>query len=1676
MAPTAEHNGAEDVNDFLLRIRELGDKRDKEDEERTKKLEEEILQGRKERQARRAERARSISPTKDSPVLQDISRLSLSLGSSAIDPPESLQPSSQTAEPDTASSPITKRDDTLDATQDTVTTPRSRDQSAAASPAPNSERTMSGRTRRSGTLSWQQRPASRDLRSGLSSPARESSLKLGAAIGAEESEISKNQIASSLASKDPSWFRQTADRGIGSPALRKSPEDAMSDTASISGNTRLPGLGQEESTTEPEKDVGEDRSRSPSRASSTFGTNSVGNRYSSVSSVSTTGGLGSPFPLSNPPKLEARKVESSPPESPVLPLSPSQRRGSPERPVSPTKGLGGFVQSAMMKRSDSVTKRWSAQASPGLNRGNSTISTRSGLGSSALGDSNLSVTEPKFTRENSPLSTSRPGSSHSEATVVHHMKGTDRPGTSEGTESKGESFTNEGFVKPSFPAHSRSSSKVEGLPPLSPRSPSPSKTMDPKRWSPTKASWLESALNRPESPKQSRASTTAQPPAWLKELNQNRRSRGSVDLGRPSSFKEVTPTGLMRSPPPGSHYKKPSISGISETLNSPEVNKTKDLEAKPPADKHTDVPAPGSQEEPPKESPQKSEDKEIPREEESKPSKDATTPPRPSSTALSSRSGSLSGPSGMEGLSPKPKQQSPAVDFRANLRRRELPSERPAQQEPEFKNVFGKLRKAETKNYVPPDELKDNILKGKAALNNTGGFKKAPRVDPLKESIVKQKEAMKASGGSLRRPGTADKETPAPEPAVPEAIARRNNLSRSDSSHSNLSSGLSSPAFDRPQSTQSAQSWRDRQSSATEQSSHSQELKSPGAASTSAVSDATNVETTDEAHDTSPQEESGAAEADVKQKDSSEETIQSVRALPSRNEVGAAKVAAATQGLATKGTLADRINPALAGFLSRGPPGAGAVRSSVASAESVPTPSSQDGESTPSAPLTHMTKGRARGPKRRLPKATGTTDTATATTSESTNGIPTEEAKPAPTKRVSALVEAKRQSFTAPAADKNAGWPLPKPLASRDSFKERVPESSSQKTTHERPKPEVAKKSPELRKASFPTPASETAQEPKEEPKQDAIDQDAELLPSKRYDETAEGRSSQVFVASTSQEKPEREPQGEPEGKAEEKAQEKSQQKPPEKVEEKLEEKDDLTSSQPPAPPPKSVGLPFISTGSPKNGPSKSPSRPTPSPKPLVSSFENRLEPWKNREQKSDVGLGIVGSDLSPKSPQNKALPSLPVPPKKAASTLGISIDTGVDPNRKPSLTSPIPRTTESTETIHRFFETFPKPSDRVDIDPQTVLNSRERPKIRTVKKQIWEITGDGKKQDLPVNQEYILYEGSMYLCVHVFEAYDTTKTEVHLWCGDDVGEAAIEDAQLFARKVAREHSSKLELMQQGKETANFIQALGGIIITRRGSGSRSSSSALYMLCGRRHLGQIVFDEVDFSRKNLCSGYPFVISARFGKLYLWKGQGSGADEVGGARLIGMDLGLTGEIEEVDEGKEPDSFFEIFPDHKETTSYLTADHWHLKPKYGQYYYRLLRVDHELGQRTGFWSRRSSSSPITRPNDVVQEIEPFSQKDITPQGIYILDAFFELYVIVGEHASSRSADFASALFFAHEYGIMAVSLEDRPFIPRSYVAIGGVPESCKTVFRKWDRRDWNRAVKVLPLNAAIEAIRS
>lgn len=1502
-------------------------------------------------------------------------QLSRALGDRPLDPPKQLEPSSQFSESEPSSPSRTAKNDESP-TSERKSAVSSSDATEMKSSSPPTFRTSA--VSRSGTLSWQQRPSSRDL--GSSRPvfpnfARPDSAKTVSTTPTDDQEPDRSQIALSLASKDPSWFRQTPDRGIGSPALRKDTEVTGAGVTSLNKKQQLPGMDRE-TTTDPEKPGNEEaggmRSSVPSRASSTFGNGSLGNRYSSISPASPASALGSPVPVSASQKLEPRKDEPLSEEQSTPPHS--QRRLSPERSTSPTKGLGGFVQSAMMKRSDSVSKRWSAQASPRRSRTNSIASNRNSVAVSSFGD--LSSGAWKSSLEIRPPTTSRPGSSHSEATV--HAKDDERPATPPAS-NNARPNSSLAHVRPSS-ALSNHDQETESKP-QTPTSPFVSKTMDSKRWSPTKATWLESALNRPESPRQKKA---PQQPNWMRD----RQARGSVDLGRSNSFKEVTPVGLMRSPAPGSHYKKPSASGVSDVISTPETRKANEKESDPKLN------IKGSDASPPVEDSVDgghAPDKEEPQVE-SKPGNtlnDNTGIKRsPPSVAPKPNITLPSGPP-RDPLLTRPKPQSPVIDFRANLRRRETVRETTQQEEPEFKNVFGKLRRAETTSYVPQDELKKNILKGKAALHATSGPKKSQRVDELKENILKQKEAIKAAGGSLRGNATEDHDA-LEKPPVPEAIARRNNLSRSDSLKSNRSDGLS-PVTPKAAKPPPSLLGKKPPSPRPSEDSGPQPPAVGGPKNGDSRSDMTGLDFVD--REASDEGKNETLVIEPKQDEDigtpqklTEKTIKPVRPLPSTKAVPVAHATAASEGLVTKGKLAGRINPALAGLLSRGPPVAGGASSSPPAASisqevNSVTPTQSAEPQTPTS-LTHMTKGRARGPKRRLPKNT---------TIESAPKVQNE----TPSYRSAPSLEVKKTRTGLPVTQSASTLPL---------FN--VQQKQDEGTSQGQLKPRVASKPTGLGKnlqASYDEgdkklqSVSATANAPT----QSHDSQDAENAESTSSNKPAlrpkpATSISASFIASRQVSQSSNDRDSEAKFKDTAPRVDLDLDKLPSRqissMSREVENKRNVTPPLPGKPvlPPKPSRTP--SPFSLQKEASLHPS----SPSPLRTNLkENRMDSHADSQPK--LGHGFEKNGIRNISPLNKTLPPPPIAQKTSGISLGESSIKPKPPPKSSSL-SPVPRTGEAAEVISNFFETFPKSSDRVDIDPQFILeNKMQDLKIRTLKMQIWEITGDGKRQDLPTNQEYILYEGSMYLCLHVFESDGNTRSEIHLWHGDGVGEAALEDAQLFARKIARENGCKLELTKQGKETARFIQALGGIIVTRRGSSSRSSSSALYMLCGRKHLKQMAFDEVDFSRRSLCSGYPFVLSARFGKVYLWKGKGSGAEEVGAARLIGMDLGLTGDFEEVVEGEEPEGFFENFSDNKDSEDYMRSEHWRLKPSHPHFNCRLLRLDHELGQRSGFWIRRSgSSSPVIRPNDTVQEIEPFCFKDITMRDIYVLDAFFEIYV--------------------------------------------------------------------------------
>lgn len=836
---------------------------------------------------------------------------------------------------------------------------------------------------RSGTLSWQQRPRPGSKLGG----SRPSSMVVSGSRAANEQpdgpEPSRDEIAASLGARDPSWFRQTADRGIGNAAYRKSKDELPSRENFASGRRGLPGMSREsadmgslDSPSTSDSVKSDVMNRGSSIRESTFSTSS--SRDSGMSTSSRKPDLKSLIAEDEDqqkasPSFDQSSIASGDSGSVArtLTMSTSQARltNATDRPASPTKGVGGFVQSAMMKRSDSQNKRWSAQPGASPSRNNSVASTGSGIGG-LQGSHSMPKLEPTPpTRETKNEPSSRPTSSSNDLTSLNLNTQQD----------------SEGFVKPALPHHSRSKSVASNYStnedgpnvPQSPGSPS-------KRWSPNKSSWIESSISRPESPKP--APSRNSQPSWMADLAKAKAQRASTEsaplteqqkpLGgegsRPGSPTKTTPFGqsmLKRSesrdlntPQSVTPINKLRPLRLGDRFNgssadpSPSADKTVSIASSPrktlddPIDlepkKELPPESPEPQIQPSKKSPpplaekpaiiQKLEPEPQPVKSPSPPpvAEPATPEARP---VRPGRSQTLkSPPPAMDTNKSKPDAppKLPTTDFRSQLKSRPR-QESKSTEEPEFLSKFGNLRKTQQERYVAPDVLKDNILRGKSGLTTTGGPVKTERRDELKESLLAKKGDMqKAKEEGRDLPGQAHERkisnAHAPQaPSKPEALAKRELLGRSDSARS------------------------------------MQTMEKTKEATPEALSRHKSLKETSDAVNESCKETAVPAPA--------ESTFQPLSKQTSSSSASEAKPVLEISKLAA------RFNPGLAGMLARGPPSNPTSRP-----ESPATPgqsSIQSPLSEPPAagePLQDVRKERAKGPKRRKGAAKTTTSASAA--------------------------------------------------------------------------------------------------------------------------------------------------------------------------------------------------------------------------------------------------------------------------------------------------------------------------------------------------------------------------------------------------------------------------------------------------------------------------------------------------------------------------------------------------------------------------------------------------------------------------------------------------------------------------------------------------------------------------
>ena len=311
---------------------------------------------------------------------------------------------------------------------------------------------------------------------------------------------------------------------------------------------------------------------------------------------------------------------------------------------------------------------------------------------------------------------------------------------------------------------------------------------------------------------------------------------------------------------------------------------------------------------------------------------------------------------------------------------------------------------------------------------------------------------------------------------------------------------------------------------------------------------------------------------------------------------------------------------------------------------------------------------------------------------------------------------------------------------------------------------------------------------------------------------------------------------------------------------------------------------------------------------------------------------------------------------------------------------------------------------------------------------QAWSIVSRVKHVSLPNTEEYILYESDMHAFLYMFnEGAGASEPSAikFLWVGKDckLGER---EGMEFVRLMG-DPNADTQIIQEGSETPLFIRALGGIVVTRKGTRRALASVEDELFCVRQCLGGISIDQVDFNKSEFCSGFSYVVK-RDGDVFVWHGNGSLSEEIAAARRFAGTLG--DKVKEMMEADPTGSgeLWKIFDEGE----YASGEFWRRK-------YELSGFSPTLYQVEGKKARQTS---------------PFSSEGILSSAISVVDGDFVLYVVIPPQAPRGKQDVGAALQFAKD-----LSERTEPSSAAFVISSeSSAPHDLRAMFRHWKGHAW------------------
>ena len=172
---------------------------------------------------------------------------------------------------------------------------------------------------------------------------------------------------------------------------------------------------------------------------------------------------------------------------------------------------------------------------------------------------------------------------------------------------------------------------------------------------------------------------------------------------------------------------------------------------------------------------------------------------------------------------------------------------------------------------------------------------------------------------------------------------------------------------------------------------------------------------------------------------------------------------------------------------------------------------------------------------------------------------------------------------------------------------------------------------------------------------------------------------------------------------------------------------------------------------------------------------------------------------------------------------------------------------------------------------------------------QAWSILSRVKHVSLPNSEEHILYSGDMHAFLYMYNdapGSSEPSSLKFLWLGRDC-KLSVSEGMEFVRLMG-DPNADTQIIQQGQESSLFIRALGGVIVTRKGSRRPLHSVEDELFCIRACLGGISIDQVEFQKGEFCSGFSYVVKKNM-DVVVWHGRGSFNEEIAAARRFAGEI-------------------------------------------------------------------------------------------------------------------------------------------------------------------------------------------